>query len=233
MLRPARVMTCAFSFLAAIPAGAQTIDLRPPIPLREVTTELFKSDGTEPPSFKGASLTGLDLSDLDFKKARLDGADLLGADLSRANLKETSLTGARLDRAIITSTDFSALISRAAALSGQQCSHPSRCDERSPALHGATLHGTIINGWLDRADFRAADLEGAILGNRSKRTKFNSPPARASSPRTSRTPFFAAPCCRKQTCATPSSWAQTFAARFARHGLTQAIFDGADLRVLT
>lgn len=171
MARPTACLTLWACLLAtATSASAQTIELRPPIPLRKVTSELFKSDSASPPSFKGESFTGLDLSDLDFKKARLDGTDFLGADLSRANLKETSLTTARLDRAIITSTDFSG-----ADLSGARIVRPTVftslevVTSEAPRFTGAKLHGTIINGWLDRADFRAADMEGAILGNRSAR----------------------------------------------------------------
>ena len=166
----ARLLAAATLGATLSAALAQTIELRPPLPLRQVTGELFKADGASPPSFVGASLTGLDLSDLDFKKARLDKADLLGADLSRANLKETSLTGARLDRTIITSADFSG-----ADLSGARIVRPTVFTSleviatEAPRFAGAKLKGAIISGWLDRADFRAADMEGAILGNRATR----------------------------------------------------------------
>lgn len=138
--------------------------------LRQVTEQLFKATPGTRLDFSTTNLEKLDLSDLDFKGAILKGANLYGADLSRAKLAAADLEGARLDRALLTSTDFSgANLANARILRPTIFTSLEVVTQEAPRFTGANLAGAEINGWLDRTDFRAANLEGTVFGARTSR----------------------------------------------------------------
>lgn len=132
---------------------------------RDVVARVFAASPGSPPDLAGLNLTRMDLAELDFKQASLNGSDLYGADLTRANLAGASLVGVRLNRATITATNFSgadltdALILRPTTFTTLEV-----VTAEAPKFTGAKLVRIRSDGWLDRADFSAADLTSAVFG---------------------------------------------------------------------
>jgi hypothetical protein len=107
-------------------------------------------------AFRGADLSGADLSRADLSGANLSGADLSGAYLSGANLSGAYLSGADLSRANLSGAYLSGANLSGAYLSGANLSGAN--------LSGANLSGAYLSGAnLSGADLSRANLSGANL----------------------------------------------------------------------
>lgn len=158
----ARIASAALGVAVMLCGGVQAAT---GMSLREVTEILFQSRHSFPAELSRSVLAGFDLSGVDFKSAHLIEADLFGADLTKASLAGADLTGARLDRAVLTGAEFST-----ARLNGATILNPTVFTTLEPDLSeaprfaGARMPGVMIAGLLNGADFRWADLTGALFG---------------------------------------------------------------------
>lgn len=127
--------------------------------------------------FHGVRLIGASLSDVDLPEINLSDANLIGAGLDDADLTSADLSGAILIRADLSGAHLAgAVLARAtlhgarlvtADLSGADCDGANLGDAD---LSGANLHNTILTGAsLDEADLSKADLHGADLSEASLR----------------------------------------------------------------
>lgn len=163
---------CRVAAMVWLGAGCCTMQLAhaADLTVREIAQTLFQTEQGGQADFSGKNLGGLDLAGLDFKSARLAGVDFYGAELADANLAGSDLRGARLDRATLTRVEFSganlehATILRASVFSGLTADH-----REAPRFKGARMAGVQIFGRMDYADFRWADLSGAIFGGKNPR----------------------------------------------------------------
>lgn len=133
---------------------------------RQVTEALFHRDAAAGAAdFHGKDLSFLDLAGLDFHGAELSGVNLYGADLTNASLKGARLAGARLDASKLTRADLSnADLHGATLLSIMVFSTIEPNGSDAPNFANANLRGAHIAARLDGANFRHADLSGAMLG---------------------------------------------------------------------
>jgi uncharacterized protein YjbI with pentapeptide repeats len=153
------------AFASLLVCGAALSAATAKLTAREVTGLLFKAEHGSHPDLSGKDLSGLDLAELDFKGANLSGADLYGADLSGANLAAADLKGARLDRATIIKAEFSSANLEGATLLRPNTTMTFSPDPRdAPRFSGAKMARANIIVRLVGADFRWADLTGAVFG---------------------------------------------------------------------
>lgn len=165
---PCLIASCCFATAVSIAADFSA---------REVTELFHKAKRGEAIDLSGKDLSALDLSGIDFKGAELSGANLFGADLSTSDLRGTKLKGVRLDRAIVLNADFSgANLERASLLRPSLSRLRGAPEQRPPKFAGANLRFIHMNGMLDGADFRGADLTGARMGPYEPRAEMSSMP---------------------------------------------------------
>jgi len=157
-------LACLAATSLVVPASATDMSAR------QVTELLYKAPFGSKPELSGKDLNGLDLAGLDFKGARLAGSDLYGADLTGANLAGADLKGARLDRATLIKAEFSSANLEGASLLRPNTTTSFTSDPReAPRFAGARMAGVKIVARLDGADFRWADLTGAVFGTEDHR----------------------------------------------------------------
>jgi len=126
----------------------------------DVEARLRSGDESEV-SFRGALLTGLDLSGLDLSKRNFSGADLTEANLSNADLSDANLSGANLERAVM----FGAMLS-GAELVGADLARAdlSRCEASRAGFGAAILEKTsFFEANLSGSTFSQANLRGSDL----------------------------------------------------------------------
>lgn len=120
----------------------------------------------------GASLSDVDLPEIDLREAKLIGAGLDDADLTAANLSgailvRADLSGAHLSGSLLVEAALLGARLVTADLSGADCSRANFADAD---LSGANLHNTVLTSVaLDEADLSKADLHGADLSAASLR----------------------------------------------------------------
>ena len=132
---------------------------------REVTAAFYNAKDGVRVDYAGKDLRFLELSGINFKAARLTGSDLFGVDLTSANLTGVDLEGARLDRATVIRADFSGANLKRASFRRPTTFTGLAADwAEAPRFVGANLNGIKIIARLDGADFRGADLSGAVIG---------------------------------------------------------------------
>jgi uncharacterized protein YjbI with pentapeptide repeats len=156
-----------------------TLDAGPAeLSARDVTSAFFQAQADKPVDFSGRNLRFLDLSGLDFKGAALAGADLFGADLTTSDLRGVNLAGVNLNRTTMIRADFTG-----ANLSGASLMRPSVATTldfdpaESPRFARADMRNIRMTAKLIGADFRGADLTGAMMGPHEPRSDLSSMPA--------------------------------------------------------
>lgn len=117
-------------------------------------------------SLEGATLAGLDLSDLDLygcdlKMADLTGADLSGARLFGADLRRARLVGAKLDGADCTCADFAGARLDEASFEGAGLGRAILRNAAAPCASFA--RASLVDADLEDASLSAADFTGARL----------------------------------------------------------------------
>ena len=146
---------------------------------REVTAAFFaaSSSGSRV-TYSRRTLRDLDLSGIDFHQAVLTGSDLFGADLTGANLKGVDLSDGNLNRTTVIRADFSGANLRNATFMRPSVSSSLDYDgAEAPKFAGADMRLIRMTSHMVGADFRGANLTGALLGPHEPRADISSMPA--------------------------------------------------------